>query len=75
MRMMKLVLSNVFPGIGLWMLSSCAWQLLGTKRAKETRAAMKVAGESRAAKPELARDELDEFAALLDADAAEGGGA
>lgn len=74
-RMMKLVLSNVFPGIGLWMLSSCAWQLLGTKRAKETRAAMKVAGASRAARPELAGDELDEFAALLDADAAEGGGA
>ena len=74
-RMMKLVLSNIFPGIGLWMLSNAAWQLLGTKRAKETRAAMKVAGASRAAKPELARDELDEFAALLDADAAEEGGA
>lgn len=74
-RMMKLVLSNVFPGLGLWMLSNCAWQLIVTKRAKETRAAMKVAGASRAAKPELARDELDEFAALLDADAAEGGGA
>ena len=73
--MMKLVLSNIFPGIGLWMLSNAAWQLLGTKRAKETRAAMKVAGASRAAKPELARDELDEFAALLDADAAEEGGA
>ena len=73
-RMMRLVLSNAFPGIGLWVLCSCAWQLAGTKRAKETRAAMKVAGASRAAKPEMARDELDEFAALLDADAAEEGG-